>query len=132
MPLPSNARLLALLDTLAGALSAEDVEALFRRIGAELGEQEALDLRVTIGRALRSYVERRKPGKEDAGALSEDEHAEAARDAFADAGGALAEIDAALDAGELSLAAGYAAELEEHAARLRSHAEAGGRHRWKP
>lgn len=132
MPLPSNARLLALLDTLAGALSAEDVGVLFRRIGAELSGQEALDLRVTIGRALRSYVEQRKPSREDGGALSEDEHAEAARDAFADAGDALVAIDAALEAGELSLAAGYAVELEQHAARLRSHAEAGGRHRWRP
>lgn len=132
MLLPSNARLLALLDTLAGALSADDVEVLFRRIGAEVGEQEALDLRVTIGRALRSYVEQRKPSREDAGALSDDEHAEAARDAASDARDALAEIGAALDAGELALAARHAAGLEQHAARLRSHAEAGGRNRWKP
>lgn len=132
MSLPSNARLLALLDTLADALSAEDVEALFRRIGASLDEQEALDLRVTIGRALRSYVEQRKPDKEDASALSEGEHTEAARDAFADAADVFVKIEAALVAGDLTLVAGYAAELGQHAARLRSHAEAGERHRWKP
>lgn len=129
---PSNARLFALLEQVASALSAEDVAALFRRIGADLGEQEALDLRVTVARALRSYVEARKPGRQAAGELSEEEHERAALDALADAGDVLAEVEAALTAGALTRASVHAAELERLAGRLRSHAEQGGRHRCKP